>query len=287
MELFRALATLAEPPAPGSQRIADALELGEVPEETEHTDLFLFQLYPYASVYLGGEGMMGGEARDRIAGFWRVLEGTPPTEPDHLAVMLALQARLAELEAREDGGPGSDAWRRVRRAFLWEHLLSWLPAYLTKLREIAGPFYVRWSTLLEAALREEAAAVGVQRRLPLHLREAPGPAGPEEGRDGLLGWLLSPVRSGVILVRSDLRRAGRELGLGLRVAERRYALQAFLAQDGRATLGWLGREAARWIEHHRANADLSGPAAAHWTQRAETAHRILSSEGILEEEKET
>ena len=89
MELFRALAVLAEPPRAETAHLAVALELGAVPEASEYTDLFVFQLYPYASVYLGAEGMLGGEARDRIAGFWRALGQVPPAEPDHLAVMNA------------------------------------------------------------------------------------------------------------------------------------------------------------------------------------------------------
>jgi TorA maturation chaperone TorD len=58
------------------------------PQAHEHTEVFGLQLYPYASVYVGPEGMLGGEARDRIAGFWRVLRLTPATEPDHLATLL-------------------------------------------------------------------------------------------------------------------------------------------------------------------------------------------------------
>ena len=65
MELFRSLAVLSEVPSPESEIAAAALELGSLPSRAEYTDLFEFQLYPYASVYLGDEGMMGGEARDR------------------------------------------------------------------------------------------------------------------------------------------------------------------------------------------------------------------------------
>ena len=112
---------------------------GPLPGGPQLSELFLFQLYPYASVYLGAEGMMGGEARDRIAGFWRALGLDPPTEPDHLAVMLALYARLAELEDETEDARNREAWRQSRGAFLWEHLLSWLPPYLSKLTEIGPP----------------------------------------------------------------------------------------------------------------------------------------------------
>ncbi len=257
-ELWRALAVLAEAPGPAHCRVADALRLPRPPRRDEYADLFLFQLYPYASVYVGAEGMMGGEARDRVAGFWRALGLTPPAEPDHLGALLGL---LAELGGR--GAP--EAWRR---ALLWEHLLSWLPPWLAKLDEIAPPPYRAWGRVLGAALAEEARALGRQERLPLHLREAP----PLE-LDDLLDGLLAPVRSGLVLVRDDLRRAGGELGLGVRVAERRYVLRALLGQDAEATLGWLAGEARAWSARHEAAA--AGPIGRFWQERADAAAALL------------
>src|SRR5215210_4388447 len=168
MELFRALAMFAEPSVEGSARVAEALELGQLPAESDYTETFLFQLYPYASVYLGAEGMMGGEARDRVAGFWRALGQTPPAEPDHLAVMLALYARLVEMEEGEGDRVRREGWRGARKAFLWEHLLCWLPVYLSKLDEAASPFYRGWGRLLAQGLIEEAKVMGRQSQLPLH-----------------------------------------------------------------------------------------------------------------------
>ena len=136
---------------------------------------------------------------------------------------LALYARLCELE----GGAGASVWRGARRAFLWEHLLSWLPAYLDKLADVAPPFYRGWGELLEEALLEEEAAVGPQEELPLALREAPPVADPREAAPGeFIRSLLAPARAGMILVRADLARAARELGLGLRAGERRFALES-------------------------------------------------------------
>ena len=80
-ELLRSLARLAEPPGSDCKRLAEILELGASPKASEHTELFVHQLYPYASIYLGTEGQLGGEARDRIAGLWRILGQSSPTEP--------------------------------------------------------------------------------------------------------------------------------------------------------------------------------------------------------------
>ncbi len=275
MELLRTLATLVEPPAPEHRPLAEVLGLGPVPDRAAFTALFELQLYPYASVYLGPEGKLGGEARDRIAGFWRALGETPPPEADHLSTMLALQARLAELEQEAPDRARRDSWRRARRAWLWEHLLSWLPLYCDKAAAIAPPYYQRWAALLTAALAEEAGALGAQDSLSLHLREAPAMADPRrEGGEAFLAALLAPVRSGLILVRSDLERAARELGLGSRAGERRFALRALLNQDAGGVLWWLSSLAAQTASRYRL-VDPGGDWAGFWSGRAAASAELL------------
>ena len=158
MELLRALGALAEDCGPAQQRIAAGLGLGEL-DAAEYTELFSFALYPYASVYLGAEGMLGGEARDRVAGFWRALGLVPPQEPDHLATMLALYAQLVERAAAEEDELRRAAIERARAAFFWEHLASWLPVYLSKARTLARGAYLHWADLLARALENEAHAL--------------------------------------------------------------------------------------------------------------------------------
>jgi hypothetical protein len=267
MELFRALGVLCEPPAPGHDAVARALGLPARASAAEATELFVLELPPYASIYLGAEGMIGGEARDRIAGFWRALGLVPPAEPDHLAALLGLYAELAERAA-----PGA-----ARQALLWEHLVSWLPFYLDAVREQAGPFQRAWAVLLEEALLAEAGSLPGGDPLPLQLREAPPLADPrEEGLDAFAGSLLAPARSGVLLTRARFGLAARELELGLRAGSRRVALGALLAQDAAPVLVWLAGEARRQRERHRRR-DRLGPVAAFWAARA------AATAGLLEE----
>lgn len=278
MEIFRALGLFAEPPGEESARVAAALELGALPAESDYTETFLFQLYPFASVYLGPEGMMGGVARDRVAGFWRALSLVPPAEPDHLSTMLALYAELCELEEREErAGRKREGWRHARRAYLSEHLLSWLPVYLEKLDDIAQPFYRRWGETLRQALSEEIESVGRQEQLPLHLRDVYSLADPREhGAEEFLKSLLVPTRCGMIITRSDLVRAGQTLGLGLRMGERRFVLSALFNQDPHGLLAWLLEEATLWRERHRKHEELTGAIAVAWTAKAAAAAKLLS-----------
>jgi hypothetical protein len=266
MELIRTLAVLAEPPSPETERLATLLGLPAAPTAEAHTDLLGFQLYPYASVYLGSEGMLGGEARDRIAGFWRVLGETPPVEPDHLVVLLGLYARLAELALEQANPRARAALLQAKRALLWEHVLSWIPFYLDKIVEIGPEPYGSWARLLAATLRAEAASGPQPEELPLHLREAPALDGLED-RETLTRSLLVPVRTGIVLTRTDLVRASRDLGLALRAGERRFVLGAFLDQDPRGTIRWLADEAERWVARHAARDDDSG-IAGFWSERA-------------------
>lgn len=277
MELFRALGCLAEPPEEGHRAVAESLGLGDPPPEEEYSELFLFQLYPYASVYLGAEGMMGGEARDRIAGFFRALERPCPPEPDHLAVLLGCYASLAAPVSTEARAAPR---LRARAAFLWEHLWSWLPPYLTRFaalaEELGSEFYRRWADLLDTSLKAELEAVGPLDSLPLHLREAPRPANPRrEGSDAFLRSVLAPARTGLILCRADIGRGARESGLALRAGERKYALEAMFAQDPVATLGWLEREARDWVVRHGSWAEDGDEVARFWMDRADSTARLF------------
>ena len=278
MELLRCLGSLIEPPSEETRHLAELLELGPPPAAADQTDLFLFQLYPYASVYLDSEGKMGGEARDRIAGFWRALDMGPPAESDHLTVLLAFYSRLQELEGRTKNEDTAERWRHIRSAFLWEHLVSWLPVYLDKLRELGFSFYTGWANLLAQALTEEIEAIRRPTVLPLHLREAGEMVDPRIDEDGagLLGSLLAPACCGFILLRDDLRRAGRDLELGVRAGERSYVLKSLLGQDDKNTLLWLANEASTWADRHRSWQPLTGSIAAFWSSRAATTATLLT-----------
>jgi len=277
MELFRALAVLVEPPdRPGARRVAEALGLGVPPETSVYTEVFVFQLYPYASVYLGAEGMLGGEARDRVAGFLSALGQTPPPEPDHLALMLGTYAWLAESEGASADARLRDSLRGARHAFLWEHLLSWLPVYLDKLERVAPPFYRGWAETLRAALDAEAQGSNAPAALPLHLREAGALADPRESSaDEFMRTLLAPARSGMILLRDDIARAARRLGAGVRAGERRFGLRSLMGQDADGTLSWLAEEADAWEALHLRRRAAHGPVAEWWAARAAATATLL------------
>lgn len=269
-ELLRALGDVAITPPPLCHPAAANLGLPE-PTPAEHTAVFVLSAPPHAAIYLGAEGMLGGEALDRIAGFWRVLRLTAPPDADHLGVLLMLYAEIGDAEAAVRTNQARAQLRHARDALLWEHLWSWAPGYLTAVSRLAAPSLSRWAGLTLQALGREARQAAAPAALPLALRAAPAPlpgngraaasAVPEgvSGDGGLLDALMAPVRSGVVLTGHDLRDAAAAAGVGYRIGERRYALQAMLSQNAGATLSWLLAFAGQWADWHTGQEPIDGP----------------------------
>jgi hypothetical protein len=278
-EVIRALGVLGEPPGPAHARVAAALDLPGSPSSESYVDVFLLQAYPYASVHLGREGMMGGEARDRVAGFWRALGLVPPAEPDHLSALLGLYAALIDAEEGEPEPARAVLRRSSRNALLWEHLLTWCPPYLEKVAAIAPPLYRAWAELLAVVLVEEARRDPAPTNLPLALREADGLPAPDSRSDDWIAALLAPVRSGLIVTRIDLARCARTLDLGLRMGERAYVLKALLEQDGDGTARWLAGQADASAASHGRLAATLGEVGRFWQGRAEATAQALR--GVL------
>lgn len=276
-ELVHALAQLAGPDAdPATSAL---LGLPAPTGRACHTDVFVLETHPYASVHLGAEGMVGGEAEDRVAGFWRTLGLVPPASADELTTLLELYARLGEEELDPADGRRRAAVASARGALLWEHLASWVPVHLSSVRRLGDSFYAAWADLLAEALAGEVDARPPRAELPSALAFAP-PALDLTSRRSLLDGVLAPVRSGMVLTRSDLVRASDVLGVGVRRGERRFALEALVDQEPAGTLAWLGGVAEEWAEVHRAtHPGPLAPIGEWWARRADRAAALLVAAG--------
>lgn len=252
-ELLRALGAVAGHPA-DAQAACGALGL-PAPGNAEHTEVFVLNCPPYAAVYLSEGGALGGDAADRVAGFWRAIGVAPPAEPDHLTALLSLYASLGEAAAQAAVPATGEALTRARHALFLEHLWSWVPAYLEAVAALgaAAPALAAWAALAGRALAAERAGhPGGQ--LPLALRDAPAPLSPDCAPRDLSTALTAPVRSGLLLTRRRLAAGAAEVGAGHRIGERRFALDAMITQAPAGTLRWLADEAAAWAGRHAARA---------------------------------
>jgi len=270
-ELIRAIGAVADNPA---DAVSASRALGlPSPDRTEHTEVFVLNCPPYASVYLGAEGGLGGEGADRVAGFWRAIGLTPPAEPDHLAALLGLYASLGQA-AEDSRRPATvDALTRTRRALLAEHLWPWLPGYLDAVADLGTAALAAWARLAGQALLAEYRPPQ-DSQLPLAQRAAPPPVSAGCTLTDLLDALTVPVRSGLILTRRRLAAAAEDAGAGYRIGERRFALRALIEQAPGRSLSWLGGEAVRWSQRHTAWVP-SDPAQQWWARRAARTGHVL------------
>jgi TorA maturation chaperone TorD len=273
-DLFRALGVLCEPPDHAHARLAAAIGLPPALDAATFTEVFVFQLVPYAAPYLSPDGMLGGEAADRVAGFWRALQLTPPAEPDHLAALLGLYAALGEREDAEERPGRARAWREARRALLWEHLLTWVPMYAQAASALPATFPAAWARLLRQAVLCEAEDLAPLPTMPLHLRDVPELPDPDSA--GFLRALLAPASSGLLITRCDLSAAAASAGLGARAGGRAFTLRALIEQDRQATFAWLAQRAAWWAEQHQADTHCLPFIAQHWLGRAQASLRALA-----------
>ena len=196
----------------------------------EHTDAFVLNCPPYAAIYLGPQGAIGGEGADRVAGFWRAIGITPPAEPDHLAALLGLYARLGEAAAGA-GRPATAAALAASRAVLfWEHLWPWLPGYLDAVTDLAVPSLTTWAELTRRALAAESGDQPPARSGRWRCaRRPPGASADDPLRPDRAGHHPGTQRAHPHPPPPGAG-AGRA-GVGHRIGERRYALRAMFEQD--------------------------------------------------------
>ncbi|MDQ2726659.1 MAG: molecular chaperone TorD family protein [Actinomycetota bacterium] len=287
-ELVRAVGALSVVNPPAGDHIAASLGIPPL-GTAEHTDLFVLSLPPYAGIHLGGEGKLGGEGADRVAGLWRALSLDPPADADHLGSLLLLYAELGEAADGSSSEPTRQRLGHSRAVLLWEHLWSWVPGYLdaatgqaTPGPAGAVPAAVRaWADLTRRLLVREAMLTPGATTLPLALRAAPSPLDAAATAPAVLDAVTAPVRTGFVLTYRDLDVAARRLGLGLRRGERRFALQAMLDQDPAATLAWLGDHARRWARLHRRRPAVAHDPGIWWAERATASAEVLTRQSGL------
>jgi TorA maturation chaperone TorD len=273
-ELIRALGAVADCPQ-AARTAAGALGL-QAPSDAELTDVFVLNLPPYAAVYLGPDGALGGEGADRVAGFWRVLRIDPPAEPDHLSALLGLYASLGQTVAAARRPATRGALARTQATLFWEHLQPWLPGYLEAVTDVPAPALATWAVLLRQVIAAEAGSQPAMPALPLALRSAPPglDADPEADPLAMTAALTIPVRSGMILTRHRVALGARQAGVGHRIGERRFTLRAMIEQDPPGTFGWLAAEAFRWQRRHQARGGADATAQ-WWADRARRTGQAL------------
>jgi TorA maturation chaperone TorD len=205
----------------------------------EHQALFGHEVFPFAGVFMGAEGLVGEGSTAVLVreGYAAVgVEHATASSPDHLGQVLHLLATLAdaELEARAHRDAADvHTLERWQRRVLDEAVLPWMPPLWAAL---AGQPPSVWTRAVELAMgvlarhRAELGGLALATEGPGH-GAAPVHAVLDEPRTGLAAVaraLVTPARSGVYLARRDLEALARRCDLPRGFGSRRDLLERLL-----------------------------------------------------------
>ena len=184
-----------------------------------YADLFLLNVYPYASVFLDPDGEMNGARAQEVRDIYAQYGYAPGAlhevgAADHVGLMLGLLA-----QAGHDGHS------------VLPYLLDWAPVLcLAVEREPAAacaPFYRAVASETRRVLFEQRASFRIQPAPALHGQAAElelewARSAPDEELSlrAIVHRLLCPARSGVFLSRARLGAWARDLGVRLPFASR-------------------------------------------------------------------
>jgi len=282
--------------------LADHLGEAGDPDEAaaRHYRLFHHEVQPVASVFLERSGRVGGEVTRAAAhGAEVTLEAGLPA--DHLVVALRALARgteadeAAPADAREPRQVHDIRSRRV----LEDHLLWWLPLWGATVVRYADPFWRAAVRLLVDAVLDHAVALPVEAapEPPFGLANAPegplgrsdGPTGGDVGSGGatglgaVAGWLATPVRCGLHLGPSELRRLSRDAGAPAGFGDRRRVVRNLLRSAARYdALPGVAQGIARVLEEQEREVEARVPGGlagylAPWRERWRVLRKTLDA----------
>jgi TorA maturation chaperone TorD len=277
---------LSEPDAETLSRAVGAGLPGGEPSDlaAAWTDLFLLNVYPYATAFTDISGELNGPAAAAASRRYSAAGYAPPEldgtgAPDHAGLSLGYLAHLQE-QGRED--PPFLAWT-----------LDWLPicALAVERQPYAHPFYRDLAAATRESLFAIASSPAIAPEDLAPVLEAEPETEEEVGLARIVRFLLAPAASGFFLSRSRLGALALEAGLRLPFGSRFDVARALFEAAGECgrvepVLAALSLEAEAWDAAYAALAHEQASwraRAALWRSRiAATRQRLNEMRQILD-----
>jgi len=188
-----------------------------------HHQLFGFNIFPYAAIFLDSDGLLGGRLTNAVLTTYHQMgyqsDGIV-TSSDHIGHELGLLGFLsqAEAEAWEDNQiAAAQQWRKWQREFLQTHLLRWLLPFIVAVQYHDDPFYEALAGLTLDLIHEQYTELveGLSTpHVPFSLPSAPALLSEEKtGLREIANFLVIPVHSGFYLSRHQIGKLANQLQL--------------------------------------------------------------------------
>jgi putative dimethyl sulfoxide reductase chaperone len=253
----------------------------------EYTRLFTLNIFPYASVFRDPEGFMNTETTARVQAKYdeadfELASDLPVGAPDHFGVELSFVAHLI-LSGCADAAS----------EFVATELVPWTPIFLHAVEKNARhAFYRGLARETRRWLLEDSNLSAIGEWLdPRGDFDAALPVVGDDDLYSVVGFLISPARSGVFLSKQDLSDIGRHLELPTSFGDRGSMLASLFRAAGEfdrigALLISLKAEINIWIERYSSDLHdypIAEAALRPWLGRATaTLHRLQEMERAAE-----
>lgn len=255
----------------------------------EHYQLFGRNVFPFEAIFLGIDGLLGGEITDSVTTFYQSLGFSAPIDEnaDHLSVELTLMAFLsgAESDAIADNVTHQiQRMRQLQRRFLDEHLLRWLPACVSAIQQQGKSDYQDVASQILALTIEHRTQLGddlMMTESAFQLPDVPDLINDEKTslRD-IASYLLTPSYTGFFLSSDDIKRLGAQFRLPHGFGKRQQILTNLLrtASDYGAfgdVIESLKQMAERWLAFYEGLDQLPDIIKNEWIARLKLSIEML------------
>lgn len=181
-----------------------------------HHHLFQLNLFPYESIFLATDGLLGGPVTNRVQTQYEQSGfdvDTSAISADHFGYELGFLSFLcgAEADAWEDRWAETAVLIQQRQqTFLQQHLLTWLAPFVPAVRAQQHPFFTALADLTLAFVADHAAIFGALTS-DLTLPEMPDLLDNDKtGLKEIAAFLLTPSYSGVFFSRDQISGIARQ-----------------------------------------------------------------------------
>lgn len=212
-------------------------------EKAAHQNIFGFNVFPYAGVYLTEDGKLGGDIETELTRFYLEygFDVHATKQPaDHLANHLCFLGHLIGTEVslieQEASAQLIDHIKRVQQTFLRDHLLPWLFPFINAIKSQGHPFYNEIADLTGSLASDHLLRFKDLSPLKKSYPQAPAILDkPETGLKQIAVFIMRPIHSGLFLSKHDVKRITGDLntpaGFGDRVQLLHNAFQSAVNFD--------------------------------------------------------
>lgn len=185
-----------------------------------HYQIFTHDIFPYESIFRDPSGLLGGDYTDQVKATYKNAGIQITADCDHIGHELAYMAALCSAESSRLSSSNDDAagrFEQLQGTFLREHLLYWLPPFITSMHYAGQPFYGALGQLTQGIIYDHLLTLNLKNFVD-HLiipDVTDAPAVPDIFQNDqtnlkqIAGFLITAPHSGLYLSRSTISNLAR------------------------------------------------------------------------------